>query len=89
MMNSGEKMTSWEESYDNTVQALGDALAMKGAESEGHSKRVTAFSIAIARRMDMSPDRNACGGNGNLAGKGKERMRGKQLETIPTGVTSC
>jgi len=42
-----------ERSYDITLEALGDALDLKDAETEGHSKRVTAFSIAIARAMGI------------------------------------
>src|ERR1700729_2759958 len=38
-----------ERSYDITLAALGDALDLKDAETEGHSKRVTAFTIALAR----------------------------------------
>ena len=38
-----------EKSYDYTLEALGDALDMKDAETEGHSRRVTAYTIAIAR----------------------------------------
>jgi putative nucleotidyltransferase with HDIG domain len=42
-----------ERSYDITLEALGDALDLKDAETEGHSKRVTAFTIAIARAMGI------------------------------------
>jgi putative nucleotidyltransferase with HDIG domain len=42
-----------ERSYDITLAALGDALDLKDAETEGHSKRVTAFTIAIARAMGV------------------------------------
>src|SRR6202451_2490329 len=42
-----------ERSYDITLAALGDALDLKDAETEGHSKRVTAFTIAIARAMGL------------------------------------
>lgn len=49
-------MTSLERSYDITLEALGDALDLKDAETEGHSKRVTAFTIAIARHMGLSAD---------------------------------
>ncbi len=42
-----------ERSYDMTLQALGDALDMKDRETEGHSKRVTAFTMAIARAMGL------------------------------------
>jgi putative nucleotidyltransferase with HDIG domain len=47
-------MTELERSYDVTLEALGDALDLKDAETEGHSKRVTAFTIAIARAMNLS-----------------------------------
>jgi putative nucleotidyltransferase with HDIG domain len=46
-----------ERSYDITLEALGDALDLKDAETEGHSKRVTAFTIAIARAMGLPQDR--------------------------------
>ena len=46
-----------ERSYDITLEALGDALDLKDAETEGHSKRVTAFTIAVARAMDLPQER--------------------------------
>ncbi len=46
-------MSDLERSYDITLQALGDALDLKDAETEGHSRRVTAFTIAIARAMGV------------------------------------
>jgi putative nucleotidyltransferase with HDIG domain len=49
-------ITNLERSYDITLEALGDALDLKDAETEGHSKRVTAFTIAIARAMGMNAD---------------------------------
>src|SRR5881396_390194 len=49
-------MGNLERSYDITLEALGDALDLKDAETEGHSKRVTAFTIAIARAMGLSSD---------------------------------
>src|SRR5271165_3425018 len=45
-----------ERSYDITLEALGDALDLKDAETEGHSKRVTAYTIAMARAMGLSSD---------------------------------
>jgi len=42
-----------EKSYDITLEALGDALDLKDAETEGHSRRVTAFTIAIAKAMGL------------------------------------
>jgi putative nucleotidyltransferase with HDIG domain len=42
-----------ERSYDITLEALGNALDLKDAETEGHSKRVTAYSIVLARAMNI------------------------------------
>jgi putative nucleotidyltransferase with HDIG domain len=47
-------MRNLERSYDITLEALGDALDLKDAETEGHSKRVTAFTIAMAKHMGLS-----------------------------------
>ena len=44
-----------EQSYDDTLEALGSALDLKDAETEGHCQRVTAFCIAIAKAMPVSP----------------------------------
>src|SRR3984885_58151 len=44
-----------EQSYDDTLEALGGALDLKDAETEGHCKRVTAFTIAIAKSMNVEP----------------------------------
>lgn len=52
-----QAMNDLERSYDITLEALGDALDLKDAETEGHSKRVTAFTIAIARAMGLSSER--------------------------------
>ena len=52
-----QTMADLERSYDITLEALGDALDLKDAETEGHSKRVTAFTIAMARAMGMSGER--------------------------------
>jgi len=40
-------------SYDITLEVLGEALDYKDRETEGHSKRVTAFTIAIAKNMGV------------------------------------
>jgi len=42
-----------EKSYDITLEALGDALDLRDAETEGHSRRVTAYTMAIARAMSI------------------------------------
>ena len=49
-------MAGLERSYDITLEALGDALDLKDAETEGHSKRVTAFTIAMARAQGLSDE---------------------------------
>src|ERR1700738_804719 len=49
-------LSNLEKSYDITLEALGDALDLKDAETEGHSRRVTAFTIAIARKMGLQKD---------------------------------
>jgi len=46
-------MTELERSYDITLEALGDALDLKDAETEGHSRRVTAITMAIAKTMGV------------------------------------
>jgi putative nucleotidyltransferase with HDIG domain len=46
-------MADLERSYGMTLEALGGALDLKDAETEGHSRRVTVFTIAIARAMGL------------------------------------
>ncbi len=42
-----------EQSYDDTLEALGSALDLKDAETEGHCQRVTAFCISIAKTLPV------------------------------------
>jgi len=42
-----------EQSYDDTLEALGSALDLKDAETEGHCQRVTAFTISIAKAVGV------------------------------------
>lgn len=49
-----QAMEDLESSYDVTLEALGDALDLKDSETEGHSKRVTAYTIALARAMGIT-----------------------------------
>ncbi len=49
-------MANLERSYDITLEALGDALDLKDKETERHSRRVTAFTIAMARAMGLAGD---------------------------------
>jgi putative nucleotidyltransferase with HDIG domain len=46
-------MAELKRSYDITLEALGDALDLKDAETQGHSRRVTAFTMLIAKRMGV------------------------------------
>ncbi len=46
-------MQNLERSYDITLEALGDALDLKDRETEGHSRRVTLFTIAIAQAIGL------------------------------------
>jgi putative nucleotidyltransferase with HDIG domain len=46
-------LANLEKSYDMTLEALGDALDLKDTETFGHTRRVTAFTIAIAHRMGL------------------------------------
>ena len=49
-------MQDLERSYDITLEAMGDALDLRDAETEGHSKRVTGYAIALAREMGLNAD---------------------------------
>ncbi len=47
-------MQQLEQSYDVTLEALGNALDLKDAETEGHSKRVTAYTLALGRAVGLN-----------------------------------
>jgi putative nucleotidyltransferase with HDIG domain len=49
-----DTMQDLERSYDITIEAMGDALDLRDEETEGHSKRVTAYTIALARAVGVS-----------------------------------
>ncbi len=49
-------MIDLERSYDITLEAMGDALDLRDAETEGHSKRVTAYTTALARELGMNAE---------------------------------
>ncbi|HTD96615.1 MAG TPA: HD domain-containing phosphohydrolase [Edaphobacter sp.] len=49
-------MQDLERSYDITLEAMGDALDLRDEETEGHSKRVTAYTIALAQAMGLDSD---------------------------------
>ena len=49
-------LSNLEKSYDITLEVLGDALDLKDAETQHHSRRVTAFTIAIAKKMGLAKE---------------------------------
>jgi putative nucleotidyltransferase with HDIG domain len=49
-------MHDLEKSYDFTLEAMGDALDLRDAETEGHSRRVTAYTIALAREIGLDAE---------------------------------
>lgn len=49
-------MQDLERSYDATLEAMGDALDLRDEETEGHSKRVTAYTIELAQAMGVEAD---------------------------------
>lgn len=49
-------MQDLERSYDITIEAMGDALDLRDEETEGHSRRVTAYTIALARAAGVGGD---------------------------------
>ena len=42
--------------YDNVLDAFGSSLGLRNVETEDHSHRVTAFAIAIGRRVPVPND---------------------------------
>jgi putative nucleotidyltransferase with HDIG domain len=46
-------MEDLERSYDTTLEAMGNALDLRDEGTEGHSQRVTAYTIALAREMGV------------------------------------
>jgi putative nucleotidyltransferase with HDIG domain len=49
-------MHDLEKSYDITLEAMGDALDLRDTETQGHSRRVTAYTIALAREFGLDPE---------------------------------
>jgi putative nucleotidyltransferase with HDIG domain len=49
-------MQDLERSYDITLEVMGDALDLRDEETEGHSRRVTAYTIALAQAMGLESD---------------------------------
>ena len=41
------------QAYDDTIEALGSALDLKDPETSGHSQRVTAYTISIAKSVPV------------------------------------
>src|SRR6185437_5327559 len=49
-----QTMQQLEQPDDVTLEALGNALDLKDAEAEGHSKRVTAYTLALGRAIGLN-----------------------------------
>jgi putative nucleotidyltransferase with HDIG domain len=49
-------MHDLERSYDITLEAMGDALDLRDVETEGHSRRVTAYTVALAREFAIDSE---------------------------------
>ena len=49
-------MQDLDRSYDITLEAMGDALDLRDEETVGHSKRVTAYTIALAQAMGIEAE---------------------------------
>jgi HD-GYP domain-containing protein (c-di-GMP phosphodiesterase class II) len=49
-------MQDLERSYDITLEAMGDVLDLRDHYTEGHSRRVTAYTIVLARHMGLNAD---------------------------------
>jgi putative nucleotidyltransferase with HDIG domain len=48
-------MTDLEMSCEITIQAMGELLDLRDEETEGHSRRVTAYTYALANAMGVQP----------------------------------
>jgi putative nucleotidyltransferase with HDIG domain len=59
-------VTSLERSQDQMLVTLGDALDLRDSETEGHSKRVSAYTIALARVMKVPASDVRCFAQGAL-----------------------
>jgi response regulator RpfG family c-di-GMP phosphodiesterase len=46
-----------EETYDETLEALGGALDLRDTETAGHSRRVTLYTLKVAQAMDYSGEK--------------------------------
>jgi putative nucleotidyltransferase with HDIG domain len=49
-------MHDLEQSYNSTLEAMGDALDLRDTQTEGHSRRVTAYTIALARELGLEQE---------------------------------
>ncbi|MDR3746452.1 MAG: response regulator [Acidobacteriaceae bacterium] len=57
-------MNELQKSYDITLETMGYALDLRDAETQEHARRVTAYTIALARELGIDKDRLhviACG----------------------------
>lgn len=49
-------LSNLEKAYDSTLEGFGNALGLRDAETEKHSRRVTSYTIALARKIGLSKE---------------------------------
>lgn len=55
-INNARLYEEQQQTYLNTVQALVSAIEASDAYTRGHSERVTRYSLALARHLNLDPD---------------------------------
>jgi putative nucleotidyltransferase with HDIG domain len=81
-------LSDLEKSYDVTLQSLGDALDLKESSPEGHSKRVTAFAIGIARALGLPHEQVAVVARGAFLHDIGKMAIPDQILRKPNGLTA-
>jgi putative nucleotidyltransferase with HDIG domain len=51
-----QAMVELERSYDTTIEAMGGALDLRDEETKEHSRRVTAYTVAMAREIGLNAE---------------------------------
>ncbi|MFZ3265434.1 MAG: HD domain-containing phosphohydrolase [Terriglobales bacterium] len=78
-------LSNLEKSYDLTLEALGDALDANN--TAGHSRRVTAYTIVLARKMGLTKDEIKVIARGALLHDIGKMAMSVQISLKPTKLT--